>query len=311
MRWWPRSGAYNLSGVVAQVSICIPAYQAGRYIRYTLESVLEQTFTDFEVVVLDNASTDDTAAIVAEFGDPRIRLEHNDVVLPLPANWNRAVTLSRAPLVKVLCADDVLYPRCLDSQVASLAAAPSAALVACRRNLIDSDGATVYSGGGLRWLLGPRTRTDVVRAIVRHGGNPIGDPGSVLFRRKAFDAAGGFDEDKMLLLDIDLWVRLLDHGDFVGQAQSLAGFRLHGASTTRMIAVEQKTAQAAMIRELATSGEYRVRAFDRLVGAVVTPVGQLHWNLHQSRAGLGPPSQEADLERRASVGASAHSRPSD
>lgn len=245
--------------------------------------MLAQTFTDFEVVVLNNCSTDDTASIVAEFGDPRIRVEHNDAVLPLPANWNRVVGLSRSPLVKVLCADDVIYPRCLESQVAALAAAPSAALVACRRDLIDSNGASVYSGGGLRWLLGPRTRNEVVRAIVRHGGNPIGDPSSVLFRRHAFEAAGGFADDKLMLLDIDMWVRLLDHGDLIGQAQSLAAFRVHSASTTKRIAVEQQAAQAAMIRELATSGVYRVRAFDRLVGAIVTPAGRFRWRHHQSR----------------------------
>ncbi len=294
----PGLSAYSLSRVVAEVSVCIPAYQAGRFIRYTLESVLAQTFTDFEVVVLNNGSTDNTAAIVAGFGDPRIRLEHNNAVLPLPANWNRVVSLSRSPLVKVLCADDVIYPHCLESQVAALAATPSAALVACRRDLIDSDGATIYSGGGLRWLLGLRTRTEVIRAIVRHGGNPIGDPSSVLFRRDAFDAAGGFDDDKLELLDIDLWVRLLDHGDLVGQAESLAAFRVHEASTTKRIAVEQEAAQAAMIHELATSGAYRVRAFDRLVGAAVTPVGRFRWNHHQSRGYGSAPARRRPARER-------------
>jgi glycosyltransferase involved in cell wall biosynthesis len=285
--------------VVAEVSVCIPAYQAGRFIRSTLESVLAQTFTDFEVVVLDNGSTDDTAAIVAGIGDPRIRLERNDAVLPLPANWNRVVRLSRSPLVKVLCADDVIYPHCLQSQVAALAAAPSAALVACRRDLVDADGATIYSGGGLRWLLGPRTRTEVIRAIVRHGGNPIGNPSSVLFRRDAFEAAGGFDEDKLELLDIDMWIRLLDHGGLVGQAESLAAFRVHGASTTQRIAVEQQAIQAAMIHELATGGVYRVRAFDRLVGAAVTPVGRFRWNRHQSRGYGSAPARRPPASERA------------
>jgi glycosyltransferase involved in cell wall biosynthesis len=284
--------------MAAQVSVCIPAYQAGRYIRYTLESVLTQTFTDFEVVVLNNGSADDTAAIVAGFRDPRIRLEHNDAVLALPANWNRVVSLSRSPLVKVLCADDVIYPRCLESQVAALEAIPSAALVACRRDLIDSNGATVYSGGGLRWLLGQRTRIEVVRAIVRHGGNPIGDPGCVLFRRAAFEAAGGFADDKPMLGDIDMWVRLLNHGDFVGQAQSLAASRLHEASLTKRIAGQQQAVQAAMIRELATSGTYRVRAFDRLVGAVVTPVGRFRWTHHRSKAYSAAPATRRSGRQR-------------
>lgn len=295
----PGSAADSLSRVVAAVSICIPAYQASRFIRYTLESVLAQTFTDFEVVVLNNCSTDNTAAIVAGFSDPRIRLEHNDAVLPLPANWNRVVRLSRSPLVKLVCADDVIYPRNLESQVTALAATPSAALVACRHDLIDSNGATIYNGGGLRWLLGPRTRTEVVRAIVRHGGNPIGDPGSVLFRRKAFEAAGGFADNQPMLGDISLWVRLLDHGDFVGQAESLAASRVHDASITKRVAVEQQAVQATLIRQLATSGQYRVRAFDRLVGAAVTPVGRFRWNHHQSKGYASAPARSRSVTERA------------
>lgn len=265
--------------------MCIPAYQAGRFIRPTLESVLAQTYPDFEVVVLDNGATDDTAEIVSGYADPRIRLETNPTVLPMPANWNRAVTLGRSPLVKLLCADDVIYPRCLETQVAALAATPSAALVACRRDLIDAGGATVSAGGGLRGLLGRHTRTEVARAVVRHGGNPIGEPGSVLFRRAAFEAAGGFAADKMLLMDLDMWVRLLDHGDLVGQGESLAAFRLHDTSTTSRVAVEQQAAQAAMIHELATSPAHRVRVVDRVVGSVASRLGRLYWNRLQSKAG--------------------------
>jgi len=278
------AAADTLSGVTAPVCVCIPAYQAGRFLRATLDSVLAQTFADFELVVLDNGSTDDTADVVAEYADPRLRFERNETVLPMAANWNHLVSLSSAPLIKVLCADDLIYPRCLETQVATMAATPSAALVACRRDLIDASGATVDVGGGLRTLVGVRTRTEVARAIVRHGGNPIGEPGSVLFRREAFEATGGFDDAKKLILDTDLWVRLLNHGDLVGQAESLAAFRLHEDSTTTQISVPQKAAEAALVHDLATSPEHGVRALDRLVGGMVAPLGRLYWSYLQSKA---------------------------
>jgi glycosyltransferase involved in cell wall biosynthesis len=263
--------------------VCIPAYQAGRYIRGTVESVLAQTFRDFEVVVLENGRTDDTGEIVAGFSDPRVRLERNEAVLPMPENWNRVVALTGSPLVKVLCADDMIYPRCLETQVAAMRVAPSAALVACRRDLIDAEGGTIDTGGGLRGLIGRRTGGEVARAIVRHGGNPIGEPGSVLFRRTAFEATGGFSGDQRLLMDLDMWVRLLDHGELVGQAESLAAFRLHEASTTSRVAVEQKAAQAALVHQIAAS--HSVPAADRLIGAVMARVGRLYWNHLQSKAG--------------------------
>ncbi|MCU7724552.1 glycosyltransferase [Actinoplanes sp. KI2] len=269
--------------MVAPVCVVVPAYRAGRFIRSTVESVLAQTFTDFELVVLENGVTDDTAAIVGGLGDPRIRLERNENVLPMANNWNRAVELSRSPLVKVLCADDLIYPRCLETQVAELRVRRYAALVACRRDLVDADGATVRAGGGLRGLLGRRTRDEVARAVVRHGGNPIGEPGSVLFRREAFDATGGFATEQPLLMDLDLWVRLLDHGDLIGQGESLAAFRLHDASTTSQVTVEQQAAQAALIRDLAVS--HRVPITDRVIGAAVSRLGRLWWNHLQSKAG--------------------------
>lgn len=261
----------------------MPAYKAERFIRSTVESVLAQTYADFEVVVLENGVTDDTAAIVGGLNDPRVRLERNETVLPMTKNWNRAVELSRSPLVKVLCADDVIYPRCLETQVAALRVRQSAALVACRRDLIDVEGATVSAAGCLRGLLGRHSREQVARAIVRHGGNPIGEPGSVLFRRDAFDAAGGFSADQPLLMDLDMWVRLLDHGDLIGQVESLAAFRLHDTSTTSRVAIEQKAAQATLIRDVVA--RHPVTVADRMIGAVASRVGRLWWNHLQSKAG--------------------------
>jgi len=283
MAAWTRGETASLLGVVAPVCVVVPAYKAERFIRSTVESVLAQTFGDFEVVVLENGVTDDTAAIVGGLNDPRIRLERNETVLPMTKNWNRAVELSRSPLVKVLCADDMIYPRCLETQVAALRVRQSAALVACRRDLIDVDGATVSTGGCLRGLLGRHTREEVARAIVRHGGNPIGEPGSVLFRREAFDAAGGFSADQPLLMDLDMWVRLLDHGDLIGQVDSLAAFRLHDSSTTSQVAVEQKAAQATLIRDVVARNQVTIA--DRVIGAAASRLGRLWWNHLQSKAG--------------------------
>src|SRR3954447_18103172 len=96
------------------VSMCVPVYRGEQFLAETIRSVLEQTFRDFELVILDNASPDDSGRIARSFRDARIRVETNSTVLPQPQNWRRAVELCRAPLIKLVCADDLLHPRCLE-----------------------------------------------------------------------------------------------------------------------------------------------------------------------------------------------------
>src|SRR5258708_29446213 len=102
------------------VSVCIPCYNGELFIGRTIESVLQQTFTDFELVLVDDNSTDATVAVIEKFADPRIRLVRNPVNLGMGANSNRALSLGLGRYVKLLCEDDVLHPRCLERPVAVL-----------------------------------------------------------------------------------------------------------------------------------------------------------------------------------------------
>ena len=105
--------------------MCIPVYRGEQFLGETMRSVLEQTYGDFELVVLDNASTDGTLAIARSFHDSRVRIVTNPTTLEQPDNWRKAVELSRAPLVKLLCADDLLHPRCLELQVRARSPIPT------------------------------------------------------------------------------------------------------------------------------------------------------------------------------------------
>ncbi len=172
-----------MSRTTPAVSVCVPAYQAGRHLATALRSVLAQNFSDFELLVLDNDSTDDTAGIVRSFTDPRVRLVRNEKTISMTANWNRCVALSQAPLVKLLCADDVLRPDCLRVQHQVMAANTRLSMTVCRRDFLDARGRRLATGRGLTGLIGEHDRVAVARRAIRHGGNPIGEPGSVLFRR--------------------------------------------------------------------------------------------------------------------------------
>ena len=272
----------------AHVSVCVPAYNAEAHLRATLDSVLASEHDDFEVVVLDNGSTDATAEIVRGMGDDRVRLEHNASVLPLPENWNRVVSLSRGSLVKIVCADDLVSPDALRLQSELLDRDDGVALVAGRRHLIDGDGHLLVADTGLRHLVGRLGRTDVLSRVLRNGGNPIGESAAVMFRRQDFDACGGFDPELLFPMDLELWMRLLAHGDFIGLRDTVAAFRASSGSLSGAQSDTQYAEQRELTRRLAESG--RAPVVDRVLGLLGAQLARarrhlLFWLAEHPRAG--------------------------
>jgi glycosyltransferase involved in cell wall biosynthesis len=259
---------------LADVSVCIPVHRGEDVLAETIGSVLDQTYRDFEIVVLDNASPDRSGMVARAAGDPRIRVERTATVLPEAECWNRAVQLSRAPLVKLLCADDLLHPRCLEFQVAAMDADPGLAVVASRRHLIDEESRVRVPRRGLSGLTGMRTGVEVARRVVRQGGNPIGEPADVLFRREDFFAAGGWRADRSHILDLDLWMRLLQYGEFLGLPEPLAAVRVIGRPASGDDAERRADQRAALMDELGDSTLFQVRGIDRTVGRLLSPVNR-------------------------------------
>ena len=270
--------------VLPNVSVCIPAYRGENFLAETISSVLDQTYADFELVVLDNASPDDTGEIARSFRDPRVRVVTNDKTIPAPDNWRRAVELCSAPLVKLVCADDLLHPRCLEMQVTAMEADPGLAMVAARRHMIDESSRVLAPARGLNGLIGVRSGIEVARRVVRSGVNPIGEPGSVLFRRADYTTVGGWSPLRPFTMDLDLWMRLLRCGDFLGLPDALAAFRIGRQSMTvnndEAIALDQK----AVIAGLVARPELHVRWIDAAIGQLHAPLGRMRRRLLFSSA---------------------------
>lgn len=258
---------------VPAVSVCIPVFNKARFVGETIRSILAQTYGDFEVVVLENASTDGSADVIRAFDDPRIVLAHNERTVPLVDNFNRVVAASRAPLVKVINADDMLEPEALARQVAVLDEDAAVSVVSCRQSIVDEDGAVFTRGHCLRTpdLIGRQDRETVVRRVARHGFNPIGNPGNGMFRRSAFEACGGW-RGEGIVLDITLWTELTRYGDFYGIPEDLAVFRLAPLSHSTSARTKNILRTRRFIRDLMREHADVLRFRDRVASVLRIPV---------------------------------------
>jgi glycosyltransferase involved in cell wall biosynthesis len=216
------------------VSVCIPTYNYARLVGQAVESALAQTHPDVEVLLIDDASSDDTEEVAKRFaGHPRFAFHRNEQNLGLFGNFNRCFELARGDYVKVLCADDWLHPRSVEDAVAVLEAHPSVGMT-------TSPGWLVDIAGDPRGLLGTPFggSSSVVpggRALAAHAdwGNAAGMPSHVLLRRSVIDEVGGFEAEFAPASDVHLWLKVLAHHDLGWVPEPRCWLRIHTEHTHR------------------------------------------------------------------------------
>lgn len=230
-----------MSDAIPAVSVCIPTYLGAQTIGPAIASVLAQTFADFELIIIDDGSPDETATVVGGFDDPRIRYLRNATNLGPEGNWNRCLTEAQGRYFKLLPHDDLLHPRCLERQVTALDQDldETLALVFSARRVLTPDGRVVarrgYPGIGEGRLSAVKAR----RQCVRHGTNLLGEPGAVMFRRSLVARTGMFDAREPYVIDMDYWFRLLAHGDAYYCNEVLASFRVSAGQWSVVLGRQQ------------------------------------------------------------------------
>lgn len=184
------------------VTVITPAYNVGPWIGAAIDSVLAQTETRFEYVVVDDGSTDDTADVVRARAatDPRIRLVRVENGGSGAAR-NRALAESSAPFVAFLDGDDRWHPQFLAHMLETLhTAPPGVGMAYCHTRVMLESGQVV----ALRWQ--PAGRVDVDKQLVEN--NPPHNGSSLMVRRACFDQVGGFDSSLPSAVDFEMWLRI-------------------------------------------------------------------------------------------------------
>lgn len=260
-----------------RVSVCIPTYKGAATLGAAIESVLAQSFTDFELIVVDDGSPDDTAAVVAGFPDPRVTYQRNAVNLGPEGNWNRCLELASGHYFKLLPHDDLLHPECLARQVAVMDAdgVEQIALVFSARDVLDQTGRRVARRGYPSTRSGRLGASEVRRQCVRRGTNVMGEPGAVLFRKSLASRVGAFDAREPYVIDLDYWLRLLAHGDAYFIAEYLASFRVSSGQWSVALGAQQSTDFLRCIARHSAHWPESLGLVDRMLGRISPRVNSL------------------------------------
>lgn len=214
------------------VSILIPSYNRAMYLGDAIDSALAQTYSNIEIIVHDDASTDGTPALLKKYSDKRLALIRTEDNHGMLGGWNYIVGRARGEYIKFLASDDLLDPDCVSVLVDAALAHPSAAIVACQRKFIDETGNVIKKMGF--------AKKDIVTNGVDHAHwilttlreNKIGEPSAVLYPTKLVKSAGEYDPRFSQFADFEYWIRLLQFGDLVYINKPLCSFRLHSGSNT-------------------------------------------------------------------------------
>ena len=248
------------------ISVVVPAYNNARTLEETLRSILGQDFEDFELLVADHSSTDDTLQVMSRFaGDPRVRLLTTDAGGGAERNWNRVTAEASGEYLKLVCGDDVLLPGTLSRQYGLLTGS-GAVLTACKRNVVDAQGRTLIAAWGLRGLNRRMPGTAAVRACVRAGSNLLGEPASVLMRRDALEAVGGWDGTFPYLIDQATYSRVLLRGNFVPDLAVGATFRMSDTQWSVALTRDQSSQARGFHARLRAEHPTVISAWDRRIG---------------------------------------------
>lgn len=204
------------------VSVLMTAYNRSRYMPEAIHSVLASTMPDFELIIVDDASTDDTVAVARSFerSDPRVRVHVNVSNLGDYANRNRAASLARGRYLKYLDSDDVMYPWCLAAMTSAMEAHPEAGF---------GLSSIPEPSGPYPVCIGPR---DIYLEHMRGFGHFDRSPGSAIVRRSVFESSGGFS-GRRLIGDLEYWLRLARSHSMVKFPAGLIWTRSHEGRESR------------------------------------------------------------------------------
>ena len=228
------------------VSICIPVYNGANYLRECLDSCINQTFSDYEILICDDGSKDESSTIIEDYQKkyPAIRFYKNETNLGLVGNWNRCIELAKGEWIKFVFQDDYISTNCLS--VFTNTIEDSSHLIVCERNFVlpknaDTDTITYYTksvktlentGFYKGKYFTPKQLCTI--AMKYMGMNFIGEPSLIFFRKDIVSKVGYFNKDLKQICDFEFAIRIGSNYGLTYIPEKLCFFRIHSQTTTSL-----------------------------------------------------------------------------
>lgn len=264
------------------ISVVLPVYNAGRYLAQAVESVLAQTFRDFELIAVDDGSTDNSRALLETFArrDPRVRVisrPNTGIVGAL----NDGLAAARGRYIARMDGDDVADPERFARQAAALDAAPDCVALGSAVRFIDPEGRPLK-------IYRPPAGHNAIRDELSWGnGGALVHP-AVVFRRDALEACGGYRQEFIFIEDLDLYVRLLRFGRLANLPDVLLSYRQHPRSVNHRIG-DRSALTARIIAPLRSEMGLPPMPAEAIAAAIAFPAGiaacRRRWALDAAEGG--------------------------
>lgn len=229
------------------VSICIPTYNGARFIRETLDSVVNQTYKNIEIRISDHTSTDHTRDIIREYRDSRIFLHVENPGGGAAKNWNASIAGAAGKYLKLVCQDDILRVNCIEEQVRALEKHPTSSFCFSSRDVISPKGRTLIPSRGFKPKKKVIAIEEYLPTLIRSGTNIFGEPCSILINSFALKQVGPFYGS--YLIDLNMWYSLWKVAPAIFLPTTTAKFRISGGSWTTALSGQQAEQIAAKFNE--------------------------------------------------------------
>lgn len=234
------------------VSICIPTYNGENYLQETLNSISQQTYRNFEVIISDNLSSDKTLEIVNSWKalqDFPVYVFSNSN-LGIGSNWNYCIENSSGKYIKFLFQDDLLKSDCLEKMHLFFEQHKNIKFLACKRNFLDctkvsnsenvKDWIKKYGNLQSKFMNDDRPYHIITKKIFKKDyffespTNKIGEPSAVMFKKSIIKKVGYFSTELKQILDLEFWYRVLMDYDIAILNEHLITFRIHDSQETNV-----------------------------------------------------------------------------
>ncbi len=234
-----------------KISLIIGVYNGAGKLRESLDSILSQTFSDFEIVIVNDASTDETATVLSEYAvrDTRIKIIINEKNFGLTKSLNRGIIASSGDYIARMDNGDISYPARFEKQVAFLDTHKEYCMVGSFANLTNDASVVI---GVLQY---PATNEEIVRKLIRHN---LFVHSSVMMRRSILEEVGFYNEAWRYAQDYELFFRMIQKGKVANIAEPLVSYRISEESITKSKNKKQVMFAIRARQEAIRRGQYSI-----------------------------------------------------